>query len=102
MWSGGVIAVTDGMRIVAISDLPVAACPPDLPLVLEPRLLPLCVPLHLRRVGRAELPGHEVENLARHVNRILQERAEPPHRSQLQREADPDEVVPRGRGLSVR
>ena len=45
------------------------------------------VPLRDRRVGDAELPRHEVQHLARHVKRILQERPEPAHGHQLEREA---------------
>jgi hypothetical protein len=51
------------------------------------RLRPLGVPLHDRRVRDAELPRHEVQHLARHVERILQERPEPAHGHQLEREA---------------
>jgi hypothetical protein len=50
---------------------------------------PLGVPLHLRRVGHAQLPGHELQHLAGHVQRVLRERPEPLHRGQLQCEAGP-------------
>jgi hypothetical protein len=40
-----------------------------------------------RRVRYAELPGHEVQHLARHVERVLQERPEPAYGHQLEREA---------------
>ena len=50
---------------------------------------PAHVPLHLRRAGHAQLPGDEVQHLTRHIQRVLQERPEPPHRGQLQRDAGP-------------
>jgi hypothetical protein len=39
--------------------------------------------------GTPQLPGHEVQHRARHVQRLLQERPEPPHGHQLQGEPDP-------------
>ena len=82
-----------GELLLGVGELPVPAGPPDLPLVIEPRLLPLGVPLHLRRVGQAHLAGHEVQHLGRHVERVLHERPQPPHHHQLQREPGPH-VVP--------
>jgi len=54
--------------------------------VVEPGLRPLGVLLHLRRVRDPQLPGHEVQHRARHVERVFQERPEPPHGHQLERE----------------
>ena len=62
---------------------------PDLPLVPEPRLRTLGVPLHLRRGRRLKVPGREVQHLARHIERILLERPEPPRGHQLEREPGP-------------
>jgi hypothetical protein len=75
------------MKETGAGEVPQPVPPPDLLLVTGLRLHPLGVPLHHARVLDAELPGHEVQHLARHVERVLQERPEPPHRQQLQRGA---------------
>ena len=71
-----------------VGELLQLAGPADLPLVIEPRLPPLGVPLNLRRVRHPQLPGHEVQHRTRHLQRVLQERAQPANGHQLQGEAE--------------
>jgi hypothetical protein len=56
--------------------------------MVESRLGPLGVLLHTRRVGDAQLLCHEVQDHRRYVQRILQERPNPPNRDQLKTEAE--------------
>jgi hypothetical protein len=56
----------------------------------------------LRRVRHLKLPGHEVQHLARHIERILQERPEPPHGHQLEREPGPHVLYAMPAGVLVR
>ena len=53
------------------------------------RLDPLGVVLDHRRVRHAQLIGQVLHHCPRHIQRILQERPQEPHRAQLQREAQP-------------
>jgi hypothetical protein len=75
-----------GKLRLGFGEVPQPVPAPDLLLVVGLRLHPLGVPLHHRGVLDAELPAHEVQHLTRHVERVLQERPEPPHRHQLQSE----------------
>src|SRR6266705_248154 len=59
--------------VFGVGELPPLADLADLPLVVEPRLRPLGVLLHLRRISDAELLGHEVQHSDRHIERIVQE-----------------------------
>ena len=56
--------------------------------MLQARLLALGVRRHARR-GDAELLGDVLDDPARNVNRIGDERADEAHRGQLDREAQP-------------
>jgi hypothetical protein len=64
------------------------ADPPDLPLMIEPRLAPLGVPLHTRRISDLQLLGHEVQHRQWHIQRILQKGPDPADRHQLEREPE--------------
>ena len=66
-------------------EVPQPVCPADLLLVVGLRLHPRGVPLHHRRVHQPQLSDHEVQHRARHLQRVLQERPEPPHSHQLAR-----------------
>ena len=61
----------------------------DLPPVLETGLLPIQVALHTRRIGHIELRREVVKHHQRHIQRVIEERAQEPHRGQLKTEAKP-------------
>jgi len=61
--------------------------------MVEPRLRPLGVPLHTRRIRDVQLLGHEVQHHHRHIQRILQEHPHIPHRHQLKTEAQPHVIT---------
>src|SRR5664280_3236087 len=64
------------------------ADPPDLPLMIEPRLAPLGVPLHTRRISDLQLLGYEVQHRQWNIQRILQNGPDPADRHQLEREPE--------------
>jgi len=72
----------DGRELLQVAD------PPDLPLMIEPRLAPLGVPLHTRRISDLQLLGHEVQHRQWHIQRILQKGPDPADRHQLEREPE--------------
>ena len=53
-----------------------------------------CVPLHAGGVGDPELPGQVLHHRPRHVQRILQEHAQVPHRGGLEHESEPVVIAP--------
>ena len=61
----------------------------DLPLVLQPCLHPIGVPLHARRISHPDLTSDVVDHPDRDIQRIGQERADMTHRDQLQCEPEP-------------
>ena len=63
-----------------------AVHPGDLPLMLQPGLVPLGVALHTRRISHPELRCDIAQNRQRHIQRIGQERPHMANRDQLQRE----------------
>ncbi|HEY6789722.1 MAG TPA: hypothetical protein VI365_20675 [Trebonia sp.] len=62
--------------------------------VIKRRRPPLGVPLHLRRVLNRQLLSDELQHHPRHVQRFFQERPEPPHRHQLEREPELHVLAP--------
>lgn len=78
----------DGEIGLGVSEVPVADLARDLPLMLQARLLALRVRRHTRR-GDAELLGDVLDDPARDVNRISDERADEADGGQLHREAQP-------------
>src|SRR5664280_1306707 len=71
-----------GRELLQVAD------PPDLPLMIEPRLAPLGVPLHTRRISDLQLLGHEVQHRQWNIQRILQNGPDPADRHQLEREPE--------------
>jgi hypothetical protein len=72
----------DGRELLQVAD------PSDLPLMIEPRLAPLGVPLHTRRISDLQLLSHEVQHRQWHIQRILQKGPDPADRHQLEREPE--------------
>ena len=66
-----------------------AVHPGDLPLMLQPGLVPLGVALHTRRISHPELRCNIVQHRWRHIQRIAEERPHMTDRDQLQREPQP-------------
>jgi hypothetical protein len=57
--------------------------------MLQPGLLPLGVPLRTRRIDHLDPRRDVIQHHQRHIQRIRQERPQPPHRDQLQSEPEP-------------
>jgi hypothetical protein len=61
----------------------------DLPPMLEPGHLPHHVVPHHRRPANLQLPCQVLHHRLQHIERVVQERPQVPHRGQLQREPQP-------------
>jgi len=62
--------------------------------MLPPGIGPLDVGLHTRRIGDPQLTRQLIQDHRRHVQRIIQERAQEPHRRQPQRKPKTTRIAP--------